>query len=356
MSNEPNFSAGILADDLTSAADGAGPFVARGLRAIAGRGCLPQQDFPVAAVDSGSRSAAAGQAGERTARLTAQLAPRRILYKTVDSTLRGHVTVELEAAFKACGRSRLVLAPAFPEAGRITRDGIQFVDGVPVSESVYGRDPVHPARTSDLASLVPADIRDKVVVLDASSQEELDARVAALPDPQDILWVGSPGMAMALARRLMPAPVPAELQLPPVQSVLAVIGSANPCSHRQADQVVGLTGVQVLRSPSVRQDRPADILRSLTSQAAELLREGAVELLIATGGDTMEAVLDLLNIRTFEILGELEPGFPLGRAADGDGRGLLLAMKAGGFGDDQTLVRVITQLRHAGPSSERTLP
>lgn len=356
MSNGQNLSAGILADDLTSAADGAAPFVARGMRAMAGRGCLPPQDMPIAAVDSGSRSAAAEQARERTARLAAQLAPRNILYKTVDSTLRGHIAVELEAAFQAGGRGRMVLAPAFPDAGRTTCGGIQLVDGVPVSESVYGRDPVHPARTSNLASLVPAELRDSVIILDAASQEELDFRVAALPDPQDILWVGSPGMAMALARRLMPVPVPVETPFPAVQRVLAVTGSANPCSHRQADQVESMPGVRVLRSPAARQADPAGILRGLSAQAAESVRAGAADLLIATGGDTMEAVLDLLNIRTFEVLGELETGFPLGRAADGDRCGLLLAMKAGGFGDDQTLVRAIRRLRHAGSSIERTLP
>ena len=68
-------------------------------------------------------------------------------------------------------------------------------------------------------------------------------------------------------------------------------------------------------------------------------------MVIATGGDTMEAILDRLNIFAFEILQELEPGFPLGRAFLGNGRELLIAMKAGGFGDDDTLRRAIAQLR-----------
>jgi uncharacterized protein YgbK (DUF1537 family) len=70
----------------------------------------------------------------------------------------------------------------------------------------------------------------------------------------------------------------------------------------------------------------------------------------------MEAIFDCLNIREFEILQELEPGFPLGRAVLDDGRALLVAMKAGGFGDDDTLRRAIAQLRQEVPLSEQVLP
>jgi len=69
--------------------------------------------------------------------------------------------------------------------------------------------------------------------------------------------------------------------------------------------------------------------------------------LIATGGDTMEAVLDLLDVHAFEILQELDPGFPLGRARLADGRAFLLAMKAGGFGTDDALVRAVAKMRGA---------
>jgi uncharacterized protein YgbK (DUF1537 family) len=219
----------ILADDLTSAADGAAPFVDRGLAAALGRRALPRRDAAVIAVDSGSRSATPAQAAHAVACWTGALASRAILYKTVDSTLRGHVRYELQASFKASSRKSLVFAPAFPGAGRTTVNGIQLVDGVPVHESVYGRDPVHPARHSALAELVPDCVSD-VTLLDAATQEELDAQVAAIPDPESALWIGSPGMALALARRLAPASsTPAALDAIDGE-VLIVVGSANPRS------------------------------------------------------------------------------------------------------------------------------
>ena len=348
MRTEPTSRVAIIADDLTSAADGAAPFVARGRAALVGRGRVPGPARDVLAVDCGSRSADRSQAAARVRDLTTRLADCDVLYKTVDSTLRGHITAELDACFEASGRRTLVFAPAFPAAGRTTIGGIQLVDGVPVSESVYGRDPVHPARQSALADLVPRAIRN-VILLDASSQEELDAQVASLPAPESILWVGSPGMASALARRLVPSARPAESIVATEGDVLVVVGSANPRSHRQAECIDRRAGVTLLHVPGKREDDPGAVLQRIAAEAAQVLLRGDFGALIATGGDTMEAVLDRLNVREFEVLQELESGFPLGRAKLPEGRHIMLAMKAGGFGDDATLRRAVERLLGVSP-------
>lgn len=350
MRNGRQATVGILADDLTSAADGAGPFVMRGLAASIGCGQLPTLERAICAVDSGARSVCASQAAARVSALTAQLASRDILYKTVDSTLRGHVAVELEAAFKASRRETLVFAPAFPAAGRTTVGGIQLVDGVPVAETVYGRDPLHPARRSALADLILPSI-GRVVMLDASTQDELDAKIAAQRDPETILWVGSPGMAGALSRLLAPGERPAGAVGLGTAEILVVIGSANPRSHRQAAALRGMAGVSVLQGPGEREDDPAALLNRIADEAVRRIRAGSIGAVMATGGDTMEAIMQRLGIREFEVLRELEPGFPLGRAVLG-ATPLLLGMKAGGFGDDGTLRRAIVQLRQP-PSSGR---
>lgn len=344
MQTNSQYTVGILADDLTSAADGAAPFVERGLRAFVGRGRLPTEEGAVVAVDSGSRSVTASQAAELVAKLAAQLASRDVVYKTVDSTLRGHVTAELEAAFKASGRKMLVFAPAFPAAGRTTVRGVQLVDGVPVAETVYGRDPVHPARHSRLVDFVPPDFSN-VVILDAATQDDLDTQISALPEPESILWVGSPGMAAALAKRLAPVAAASEAIVAARGDILITIGSANPLSHHQADQVASEAGVTLLRAPAERADKPAFVLRDIAQDAVGRLRGKRFDVVIATGGDTMEAILNGLDIQAFEILRELEPGFPMGRAVFGGGCELLIAMKAGGFGDGDTLRRAIAQLR-----------
>ncbi|CAB5717307.1 Uncharacterized protein conserved in bacteria [Delftia tsuruhatensis] len=343
MNTNENFDIAILADDLTSAADGAAPFVARGHRAWIGRGRLPAHAVSVMAIDAGSRSLGEERAARRVEQLTRVLAARPLLYKTVDSTLRGHVKAELQACWQASGRSTLVFAPAFPAAGRTTVGGIQRVDGVPVADTAYGRDPVHPALHSDLASLVPACIKS-ALLLDASTQEQLDEQVAGLPSPETILWVGSPGLAMALARRFTPPAVARH------GGILVAVGSANPCSHQQADAVARMPGVTLLRGPRERQPHPAAVLQGLADQAMQVLSTTHIGAIVATGGDTLQAILDRLDVGEFEVLKELEPGFALGRVLRADGSELLVAMKAGGFGDDQALCRAVKALRDHFPA------
>ena len=98
----------------------------------------------------------------------------------------------------------------------MTVAGVQYVRGVPVHESDYARDPVHPVRCSDLALLFPEAVLGQpdraaelpkliengdLIVCSAAEDRDLDLMVAAVPRLDDVLWVGSPGLAAALARR-----------------------------------------------------------------------------------------------------------------------------------------------------------
>ena len=338
---------GILADDLTSAADGAGPFVGRGSSALVGRARLPTATADIFAIDTGSRSAGTGAAIALTEKFSTSLKSAEILYKTVDSTLRGHVRAEIGAALKASGRKKLVFAPAFPDAGRVTRNGIQLVDGVSVDQSAYARDPVHPATTSVLAELVPSDARS-VFLLDAETQHDLDIQIAAIPNPHDVLWVGSPGMAQALAKRISkerPLVVPTTSR-----KVLVVVGSANAVSHEQCDLVEKVSGITVLRTPVARTQDSSTTLHNLVQTAVRTLETGDYGAVIATGGDTMEAILNGLGIHCFALSGEVEAGFPVG-LSDYAGQPLILGMKAGGFGSADTLANAV---KHLTKLKERT--
>ncbi|MFK7603572.1 four-carbon acid sugar kinase family protein [Deinococcus sp. SM5_A1] len=79
-----------------------------------------------------------------------------------DSTLRGHYPLETDVVASALsGQQRLsgtVLAPAFIEGGRVTRDGMHYlVEGdqaCPVSETEFARDPAFAYHTSYLPAWV----------------------------------------------------------------------------------------------------------------------------------------------------------------------------------------------------------
>ena len=76
------------------------------------------------------------------------------IFKKTDSALRGNIGAELSAVLKASGRKYLPFLPAFPQAGRITREGVHYVDGVPVTESPFGTDPFEPVKHASVTGLI----------------------------------------------------------------------------------------------------------------------------------------------------------------------------------------------------------
>src|SRR5919107_6028349 len=138
----------IVADDLTGAADTGVQFVHAGYRtAVLFRATEVLEDGLDAVVFyTDSRAMPAGFAAERVLGAARAARKARIVYKKLDSTLRGNVAVELAAALGGARRDRVVVAPAFPAAGRTTVGGIQRVHGVPVDETEMANDPHTPVR------------------------------------------------------------------------------------------------------------------------------------------------------------------------------------------------------------------
>jgi uncharacterized protein YgbK (DUF1537 family) len=277
----------------------------------------------VVAIDLATRSRA-----ERAARAFVHraFAARRtksapILFKKIDSTLRGHVAAELAAARTALGRGRqVVFAPAFPAQGRTTRAERLYVNGV-------------------LQRGVP-----RLPMLDAASDADLDviARYGlALRRPP--LFVGSAGLARAIARTF-PRTRRAPRRAIPARPVIAVVGSASPVSSRQAARLSrsGLLGKDDLlvqlewaREPGAS-DMP--VVRRL---GRILARSAPPAHYVLTGGETARAVLGALGIGELRLLGEVEPGVPFGLARDGT----LVCTKAGAFGAPDTLIRCVARLK-----------
>lgn len=358
---------GIIADDLTSAADGAGPFSAAGLdaRVVLGTGTVPVK-ARVVSIDTNSRAMRETEAASATAGAVRAVGNAPILYKTVDSTLRGHLAAEIVAALDASGRRTAVVAPAFPAEGRTTQRATQYVDGVAVSQSSFANDPTHPVREANLLRLLAGARRWRpgeplpggIVVADATTDADLDAVVKGV-GYQSVLWVGSPGVAAALARRITP-PAATARELLQARRVLAVVGSRHPISRAQADALVRAShvvdagaardAVSELREQLHRHGVAALTDRSMASTPEQtqqrlagivytLVEARDTDALLAAGGATARALLDALDVRVLDLVGEPEPGVVALRT-----KGLIVVVKAGGFGDPGTLIRLHQRL------------
>src|ERR687890_858338 len=253
----------VIADDLTGAADTGVQFVHAGYRtAVFFRATHKlADDLDAVVFYTDSRAMPAGFAAKRVLEAARAAREARIVYKKLDSTLRGNVAAELASALGGARRDRVVVAPAFPAAGRTTVGGIQRVHGMPVDETEMANDPNTPVSEAHVPSLLAdafspvgalgvEDLADhervrrtlddyECIVADVERDADLEALVRAVPDPAGVLWAGSAGLALALGS-VYPGPCvgDASVQRAPVRPVLVVVGSLSGVAREQVRRLV----------------------------------------------------------------------------------------------------------------------
>src|SRR5262249_7676529 len=147
---------GVIADDLTGAAEIGGIGLRHGLKAevILQGECDGEADL--VCVDTDSRSCTAKEAARRAAAAARKLrkAGAVWIYKKVDSVLRGNVLAEVSAIRQALGLHAALLVPANPRFGRVIREGRYFVKGKPIDQTDFARDPEYPRRSSSVLKML----------------------------------------------------------------------------------------------------------------------------------------------------------------------------------------------------------
>jgi uncharacterized protein YgbK (DUF1537 family) len=149
---------GVIADDLTGAAELGAVGLRHGLSAEIVRRGEPGGRSDLVCVDTDSRSCEPAAAAKRAAAAAKMLhaAGARWIYKKVDSVLRGQVMAEVEAVMQQLKLDRALLLPANPSLGRTIHDGEYFVQGRPIHKTEFARDPEYPRHSSQVVRLLAA--------------------------------------------------------------------------------------------------------------------------------------------------------------------------------------------------------
>lgn len=375
----------LLADDLSGALDAAAAFHATGRRVrvvLSAADWRSEPEDEVAAVTTETRNASEARAAQIVAATIARGREQggRLVYKKIDSTLRGPVAAELRALAAALPDARILFTPANPLVGRTVRKGNLLVHGVPVAETEFARDPLSPVRESDIRKLLGPAATNRVVIADAGSPEDLERAVAEMAAAGG-RWiaVGSGALARPVARQLVaagpvvawPEPASRALRGEPGPGILMVCGSAHPANLAQAELLA--SGCDVARhevslaQPAVAAERAlaslrewggatlllprerhesASALRAIAEAARAVIATAGVRRVFVTGGETAFALCGALGVASLLFLAELEPGLSVSRGRGHAGE-LLLAIKPGGFGDARTWLRAWEALRGA---------
>jgi len=307
----------IIADDLTGAADCGAACAAHGLETVVvldESGGIPSAQ--VVAIDANTRAMTPEAAAAETARLVRgylRSHPARIIYKKIDSTLRGNAGTEVAAALEAYRgmghpEAVAVVAPAFPAMGRTTKNGRMHVRGEAIEAQDIG-----------------------LALEDAETDEDSRAIAAKWMGHQaGVLWVGSAGLARWLPEVAGLARGDSRDAPRAAGTIVFAVGSPAQRSREQ---------VEALKDSGVGNDV---ILTGEAGALAEMIarRQEPIGALVLTGGETARAVLSRLGIAVLRVLGEVETGVPI-LVAEGS-RALMVITKAGDFGDRETLLKCRT--------------
>jgi D-threonate/D-erythronate kinase len=342
----------IIADDLTGALDSAVTLADVGMRCRVARrpgdvAAALEARPDVLAVSTASREGSGVAAREAVGRVFDAVPDGDFLvFKKIDSRLKGQIAAELAVVGERTGIARAVVAPAIPAQGRATERGRLTGAGVGAPIDVAAA-----LGGSGLAVEVP----------DTRTDGDLDGVVAAALAGPPTLLVGAAGLAAALGRRLRPGAGGAPVgRLPP--PLLLAIGSRDPITLAQIEVAHAAGLVREVAAPDgglsgpVRM--PADgalLLRLVTGagalepgqagprfarSVAALLRSERAGSLFACGGETADAILGELGVGVLAVEGELLPGVPVSTMVVNE-MTMRLITKSGGFGAPDTLAAVV---------------
>ncbi|MBE0654478.1 MAG: four-carbon acid sugar kinase family protein [Bacteroidales bacterium] len=194
----------IIADDLTGAAELGGIAFNCGLSARilfdSEHGSYFSEDVII--LDTNSRNMSPEEAYKEVKKLVSgiDLSSFDLVYKKVDSLLRGPIASEIKALLDELHVDQAYLVPANPSRNRIIHSGKYYIDDLPINKTNFRLDPHYPRTSKYVRDLIidsshtlitsndPGyEQRIRILIPDMTSKEELQAFVANLADEPMLL-------------------------------------------------------------------------------------------------------------------------------------------------------------------------
>lgn len=329
-----------------------------------------------------------------------------IVYKKVDSTLRGNISDEIKALAENYNPDYVVFDPALPSMGREVINGNLLVNGRKLKKTEFAHDPLKPIKNENIESILQnvfesrlvrlyklSELRKKDLVLDLSKKyfcfdTENDTDLSSVVRlfskiKGKILWIGSSGLIEELIN----------IQNKVIPSI-ALVGSVSEKTRDQlkyaeknglnlvslpiykiyssgdyskyVSQIVVLLkqhkDVIIMSSASYNREE-LDKTRALFKQdgigdeqlgsivqtvlagvCRKVVAEQKVSGIFVTGGATAQGLLSMVNAQKTVVQEEIALGMPLLQIKGGEFDGIHIISKAGAFGDPSLLVFALKKL------------
>jgi len=182
----------VIADDITGAAELAGIGLNYQLKTEVNTVVADATDADLLIINADTRSLTAEEAKQITRQIAVQVAKLKpqLVYKKIDSVLRGHILAEIEAQLETDGNmQRALIIPGNPSHRKTVVDGIYYYQEAPVHRSSFAHDPAFPISASHVHHLLRADENVQVLAQKALLPPE-GIFVGDVTGPDDLAhWV-----------------------------------------------------------------------------------------------------------------------------------------------------------------------
>jgi D-threonate/D-erythronate kinase len=277
----------VISDDLTGASDCGGQLIRYGLNVsvTVQENFVKTNDYDAVIYNTDSRSVTGAEAYNRVKLVceTIKPGPNNLVYKKIDSTMRGNIGEEINAIYDSFSPDFVIIAPAFPVNGRKVINGIHYLNDIKLENTEVANDPKTPVRDSDIKRLIERQANRKVehitfeeihqgydtvmnklssckenqisyITVDSSEEYDLKKVVEIIHQTDfSVVWVGSAGLMNYLPEIYGIQPVP-QTFIQPVhhEPVFLVVGSVSAAGRSQLNHLLANSDTVGLEMDSVK--------------------------------------------------------------------------------------------------------
>lgn len=326
-----------------------------------------------------------------------------IIYKKIDSTLRGNICVEIRALDDTNQFDLIIVAPAYPELARIVLNEIVYINGTPILDTDLLMDPEGEIISNNLKELMENEMGEEVehidinrlrkdknlfnvtkriVSFDSISNKDLEKIVSCFRNKnKKILWVGSIGLIQALVRDTTRQKVTLSIvgsvadvsrkQIEYAEQNGAVViyldikdiivnnsqkkyfdeaiyslQSGNDviiCTSRSREDII--SEIRLKNCVVGKKDISAVINKVLSKLARDIMAAIKLEGILLSGGDTAHSIVKQNSKFYPQIVSEVFPSIPLTIQKVDKRKYLKVIIKSGRVGELETLYFCINKLK-----------
>jgi D-threonate/D-erythronate kinase len=326
----------VIADDFTGAAELAGISLRYGLKVELCVGIVEYKNADVLIVSTDSRSLKKNEAIRITEELLKkilELKPK-LIYKKIDSVLRGYVLEEAKVQMKMMNKLRAFIMPANPSLNRTIKNGEYFVDGIKISETGFAHDPEFPIKTDSVKEMLDNEVEvlkstdelpDTGIVVGEVENFE-DYNYWANKANEETVLVGAGDFFIALLNRYYQPQQQKqfEMQLPHLyvcgtafkerKEFIKKLNCVSWLPEVVNEEWLKETGdiIKNKQKAVIAIDDSKDAALSLRNKMAkavkEIVKRETIKEIFIEGGSTAAAVLEELNIKKLSPVNELQRG------------------------------------------------